>query len=78
MVSPFKVLVSFFVITSVKSDLIKDNIETIKNLLVSFNTALTVNAFVCWETGEYERPPKFLSQDESTSRLRNSSNESPQ
>lgn len=49
-----RVLTIFLAVSAAKGDLIKDNIKTLEHLLMSFNTALTVNAFVCWESGMSE------------------------
>jgi hypothetical protein len=44
-------LVLTIVIPRSNGSTIKDSIKTLENLLVNFNSALTVNAFLCWESG---------------------------
>lgn len=48
----FSRIVLLMFIARAVGESLKDSIKTLEHLLVSFETSLTVDAFVCWELGE--------------------------
>lgn len=58
----FKLLIVVFTIVSRSNgSSIKDSIKTLENLLVNFKSALTVNAFLCWEPGNFRYRLQIIS-----------------
>jgi hypothetical protein len=48
-----KLLIVCAIISSSNGSSIEDSIKTLENLLVNFNFSLTINAFLCWESGNF-------------------------
>lgn len=42
-------------VSMTKASFVNDSIRTLEKFLVNFETSLSVNAFVCWESGEKDQ-----------------------
>jgi hypothetical protein len=49
-----KFLLVLAIVSRSSGSSIEDSIETLEHLFVNFNFPLTINAFLCWETGKFQ------------------------